>query len=232
MNRKILNRFLGRFGYEVSKKRPHLDPAKEYELHQYLKDDGSFDYEEYKKTQVAANKKKVKQVWAKEENISFVSEHLKSHISSLNFGICHGSRRGQEQEWFRKCLACDVIGTEISDTATHFPHTIQWDFHEVKPEWKNAVDFIYSNSFDHSYNPEKCLNAWMSCIRSKGLCVIEHSGHDSHATVVDPFGASIAQMPYLILRWGQGDYWVRELVEAPYKPSYIRYLYFLIIEKR
>jgi len=96
------------------------------------------------------------------------------------------------------------MGTEISDTATQFPNTIQWDFHEVKPEWVGAVDFIYSNSFDHTYDPERCLNAWMSCVRSGGMCILEHSSlHGTGgATQLDPFGAELSQMPYLIARGG------------------------------
>jgi hypothetical protein len=47
------------------------------------------------------------------------------------------------------------MGTEISDTAGQFPYTIQWDFHKTKAEWIDATDFIYSNCFDHSYDPQK-----------------------------------------------------------------------------
>ena len=47
-----------------------------------------------------------------------------------------------------------VIGTEIaSDAENRFPNTIEWDFHNVKDEWLNNVDFIYSNSFDQQIVP-------------------------------------------------------------------------------
>lgn len=39
----------------------------------------------------------------------------------------------------------------------------------------DATDFVYSNSFDHSYDPEKCLNAWMSCLKKGGICILEHT---------------------------------------------------------
>ena len=67
------------------------------------------------------------------------------------------------------------MGTEISDNANEYDNTIEWDFHNVKKEWIASVDFIYSNALDHSYDPNKCLNAWMSCIREDGLCIIEHT---------------------------------------------------------
>ena len=165
----------------------------------------------------------------------FLSAYIVRTIGQPRFGICHGTRRGLEQQWFRKALGCEVIGTEISDTAYQFPQTTQWDFHEAKPEWINSVDFIYSNSFDHSYDPEKCLNVWMSCVRPGGLCILEHSSLHSQegATNVDPFGAEIVAMPYLILSWAKGNYGVRDLLEAPKRPTVhaVRYQYFIVIQR-
>ncbi len=163
------------------------------------------------------NRRKLDLVWAKEENIQFLSTYIKTLINVPTFGICHGTRRGKEQEWFAKYIGCKVIGTEISDTADQFPNTIQWDFHKTKPEWLQAVDFIYSNSFDHSFNPEECLTAWMSCLKKGGVCILEHTtGHGiSGASDLDPFGVDLAVFPYLILKWGKGKYAAREILNAP-----------------
>jgi hypothetical protein len=93
------------------------------------------------------------------------------------------------------------------------------------------VDFIYSNSFDHSYDPEKCLNAWMSCIKKGGVCILEHtSGHES-ATRLDPFGAHLSVMPYLILNWGKGKFHVREILDAPSRANALTYIRFIIIQR-
>jgi len=194
-----------------------LDRSRGFTLYGYRKRDGSFDYEKYREIQTAGNKRKINNVWVREGNIEFLSNYIKKSLPDVKFGICHGTRNGKEQEWFRKYLGCEVIGTEISDTAEKFPHTIQWDFHEVKPEWIDSVDFIYSNSLDHSFDPEKCLNAWMSCVKPGGLCILEHGRlHTAnHASRLDPFGASLIQMPYLITIWGRGRYAVREIIEAP-----------------
>lgn len=116
------------------------------------------DYEEYKQAQIDGNLRKLDCIWASMDNIVMLSNYLKTNIPDLKFGICHGTRRGEEQKLFRELLGVEVIGTEISHTATQFPNTIEWDFHNVKDEWINNVDFIYSNSFDHSYDPEKCLD--------------------------------------------------------------------------
>jgi hypothetical protein len=231
MLQRILSAILSPFGYAAI---PQKDARKSlFVLHSYKNADGSFDYARYRKVQEAGNVRKIEGVWVLEENIAFLANYLKQTIGPPKFGICHGTRRGMEQQWFRKYLGCEVIGTEISKTATEFPHTIQWDFHEVKPEWIGAVDFIYSNSFDHSYDPEKCLNTWMSCVRLGGVCILEHSGaHEpSGADELDPFGADIVLMPYLIATWAKGKFVVRELLSAPAKNDSVKWVRFIVIQK-
>lgn len=231
--RQSLNGLLKRFGYQISKLAPEPDTSRGFTLYPYLTTDGAFDYARYRQLQTAGNKRKLNLVWAREENIDFLARYLKERIGTPQFGICHGTRRGLEQAWFAARFNCQVLGTEISDTAAQFPQTIQWDFHEIKPEWVGVVDFIYSNSFDHSYDPEKCLNAWMSCVRPGGLCIIEHSSFHgpSGASLLDPFGADLVQMPYLIALWGKGTYGVRELLPAPSKSEKLAYLCFIVIQK-
>lgn len=228
--KKLINALISNFGYEIKKTSPVV-MRNGFELYQYRKSDGSFDYEKYRQTQVAGNKRKIDNVWVLEENIEFLANYLNNTIGDIEFGLCHGTRRGKEQEWFRKHLNCNVIGTEISDTAEQFPNTIQWDFHEVKPEWIDAVDFIYSNSFDHSYDPQNCLKAWMTCVKKGGVCILEHTSGHEHATELDPFGADISFMPYLVLTWGEGEFCVREILNAPTKPESLKYIQYLIIER-
>ncbi len=201
--------------------------------YRYLKQDGSFDYEQYRRMQQDGNKRKLDWVAVKEENIKFLADYIRRHVPVPQFGSCHGTRRGKEQEWFRKYLGCEVIGTEISETAAQFPHTIQWDFHEVKPEWRDAVDFIYSNSFDHTYDPEKCLNAWMSCLKPGGLCLLEHAWAQSQraANMLDPFGADLPMMPYLVLQWGRGRYATREIIQAPAGKGESQGTHFLVLQR-
>jgi hypothetical protein len=219
------------FGYEIVRKSP-FEKRDGFTLFRYTRPDGSFDYERYRQIQNAGNKEKIGQVWATEENIAFLSEYINKHLGPVKFGLCHGTRQGKEQAWFKKYLKCDVVGTEISDTAVQYPDTIQWDFHEVKAEWLGACDFIYSNSFDHSYDPEKCLKAWMSCVRPGGSCIIEQSDADELATELDPFGADFAILPYLVLTWGKGEFYVREILEAPTKvDERLKYVRFLVIQK-
>ena len=124
-----------------------------YRIYNYTDEHGNFDYQQYVNAQKRANREKCDRVWVVEENVAFLANYIRTHIPEPRFGICHGTRRGNEQTWFRQRLRCDVIGTEIADSAHDFPHTVRWDFHDDNPEWTNRADFVYSNSFDHSYDP-------------------------------------------------------------------------------
>lgn len=209
----------------------YVDARGGFEIYRFPTSDGTFDYELYRRVQTAGNKRKINYTWAQEQNIVFLSNYVRAAIGQPRFGLCHGTRRGKEQAWFRRSLHCEVIGTEISDTAEQFPHTIKWDFHDTKAEWIDAVDFIYSNAFDHCYDPDRCLNAWMSCIRPGGLCVLEHTSYHERANQLDPFGAHISQMPHLIRTWGRGKFDVREIINAPSVPRWSEYVRFIIVER-
>jgi hypothetical protein len=205
-----------------------------YTLHEYTNTNGDFDYEKYRKVQSEGNKQKLDLNWVIEENIKFLSSYLKESTNPISFGICHGTRRGNEQKWFRKYLSTDVIGTEISDSAADFENTVQWDFHEENADWAGNVDFIYSNSFDHSYDPESCMNTWIDSLRIGGLCILEHSNLHAPegANELDPFGAEIEIMPYLITKWAKGRFFVREILDAPTKNPVLSSLQFIVIERR
>lgn len=214
---------------------PNNDKVENITLHKYK------DYDEYLAVQTTGNKEKIDLTWVVEENIEFLARYLLEKLKMVKAGICHGTRRGQEQKWFSGKLNANIFGTEISDTATEFPNTIQWDFHEVKPEWLGKFDFIYSNSFDHSYDPEKCLNAWMSCLKDGGLCIIEHSSLHSPkgVTELDPFGVTLEYFPYLVLSWSKGSYFVCDILDAPSQNkellehfgATLDYLKFVVIKK-
>lgn len=152
---------------------------------------GAFDYDLYKKIQTLGNKGKLEQVFVREDNIRILCRKLEKIVPSIDFVLCHGTRNGAEQQFFLSCLSkpATVLGTEISDNATQFPMTIEWDFHEVKPEWLGAVDVIYSNSWDHSYDPRKLFSAWLSCLRPGGVMAIEWTrlhGARSRPSILDP----------------------------------------------
>lgn len=204
-------------------------------LTKFVTADGRFDYARYQNIQEEGNKRKINMVWVNKDLVKYLSELLKSNIGDVKNGLCHGTRRGKEQEWFRDNLGADVIGTEISSTATDFPNTIQWDFHETKPEWIGVTDFIYSNSWDHSYDPEKMFTSWMSCLRPGGWIILEYTRQHwpDHSGELDPFGISIDELTYLLTRLGSGEFYVRAIVSTfPFEPpKHLKTASIVIVER-
>ena len=159
------------------------------------------DYDTYKRIQEDANKKKINAQYVKKSHIFFLADWLTEQGVAAGFGICHGVRRGKEQAWFNRRLdGAKVIGTDISETATQFPDTVQWDFHEENPDWAGKAAFVYSNSWDHAYDPAKALQAWANCLIPGGRLLLDHTpGHLPAATnALDPFGATEAALVKLM----------------------------------
>lgn len=157
-------------------------------------------YDAYVEAQIKKNKLKLKLVWVRSSELQMIANRVRTSIPGAKFGICHGVRNGHEVKVLRKKLNINIIGTDISPTAKDFPNVIQWDFHEIKDTWINKVDFIYSNSFDHSYKPEECLDQWMKCIRkNRGICFIHWmSTNKNKIDAADCFAGSIQDYRNLI----------------------------------
>lgn len=152
------------------------------------------DYDTYHRVQSEGNKAKLQGQFVNKAHIFALAERLNAEYGPVSFGLCHGVRRGREQGWFRRRLprGAQVIGTEISDTATQFPATVQWDFHDRNPEWDGRADFVYTNSWDHAFDPERALQAWHASLRPGGWLLLDHTrGHEpTSASALDPFGAT------------------------------------------
>lgn len=179
--------------------------------------DDKAKYEAYRRIQEIGNKDKLMSVFAAEANIAHMAHYLERRLGRpVRLGLCHGTRNGAEQRWFLAHLAGapTVIGTEISETATQFPNTIQWDFHDTKPEWIGACDFIYSNSWDRSFDPERMFKAWMSCLADDGMLLIEHTQYHEGVDPdpLDPFGATRAGLVRLLDRLGSGRWKVVDTI--------------------
>lgn len=161
------------------------------------------DYKQYVASQVKVSKAKAKCIWAFEETIRYISEYVSENMMDFNMGICHGVRNGWEVNTFRNFLKNrNIIGTEISPVGAVNPNVIKWDFHDIKEEWLGNIDFIYSNSLDHSYDPELALKSWMSCLKPEtGRCFLEWDGsHDEDHGVnsADCFKASLEEYKQMI----------------------------------
>lgn len=142
------------------------------------------DHDEYIREQTRANVIKLNSVWVNNKTISLI----KSKVNYATNILCHGTRNAAEQKLFLEQYPdADIIGTEISHTAADFDMTVQHDFHEVKYEWLSKFDIVYSNSFDHSYDPNKSLSAWKDQLNFSGSLFIElMTGDDQKSKSTDP----------------------------------------------
>ena len=192
----LINKTLIKFGYRISKINT---TDKLFKIHKYK------NYDEYKKTQIFFNKQKINKVWADEDTLKIISNFLKENIKSEKIkGLCHGSRNGFEQKCFiNEIPNAEVIGTDISETANDYDNSIVHDFHDEKKDWIENFDFVYSNSLDQSYDPEKALNTWINQVKKDRYVIIEHS--DQHGVIssgkMDPFGVEANFFPYLLTEW-------------------------------
>ena len=136
-------------------------------------------YDEYVASQKNANRKKAKNVWAEEKNIATIAEFLQPY--NPRYGICHGVRQGLEQKWFMQYLPeCEVIGTEIGEVRQDDKYTMQWDFNKENHLLKNKFDFLYSNSFDHAFNPASTFRIWADQVKTGGFIVFEYDRRQEH----------------------------------------------------
>jgi hypothetical protein len=128
-------------------------------------------YGDYVRVQTEGNKLKLKHVFVKKGTM----QKIRGLFPSAKSFLCHGTRNAAEQKFFQEVYGKDieVMGTEISDTATQFPNTVQWDFMKVNPDWVGKFDVVYSNSFDHCTDPEHTLKVWSEQIKQNGRLFVE-----------------------------------------------------------
>ena len=168
------------------------------------------NYDEYVKCQQEANRRKSKNQWAVEQNIFTLANYIDKNLGNPDkkiLGLCHGVRSGKEQEWFNKHLICaEVIGTEIGNA--YALHTVKWDFNKVNPDWIGKFDFIYSNSFDHAFNPEKTLVIWSQQLKPGGIILLEYDKRNEHtgeismaANKTDPVSITVKELCEKIPAW-------------------------------
>ena len=155
------------------------------------------NYDEYVKVQTEGDLNKLKNVWARQDVFDKIAT-IKPDAKDI---ICHGTRNGAELEMFKKAIPSlyYIVGTEISHTAKQFPNTIQHDFHEQKEPFVNKFDIVYSNSFDHSYDPYLALETWTDQVNKNGiLCIELATGVENVSRELDPLEISPEELTQLL----------------------------------
>ena len=153
------------------------------------------DYDHYVKSQDRTNREKLDWVYASKNTIEQISNDKKSADNIL----CHGTRNGTEQKYFKSFFPnAFVLGTEISSTAHEFPMTVQHDFTMQKEEWIGKFDIIYSNSFDHSIDPEKTIRVWSEQLSKTGRMYLEYAEKQSIGNDADPLDATAKEVETML----------------------------------
>ena len=155
------------------------------------------NHEEYVAAQIEANIRKLQNVWVDKQTI----KHISSIQPQANTILCHGTRNAAEQKYFQEFFPnAEIVGTEISHTAKDFPMTVQWDFHEVNPDWIEKFDIVYSNAIDHSYDPTRVLSSWRDQLTTDGRLYIEHgyAETENYSRPSDPLEIHDEEIRYLI----------------------------------
>ena len=190
-----LNNFLKPYGYTCVPEKQTAD----FYLHAYK------SYEEYREIQVFHNVRKLDEVWADKATLDRVAAILTDRFPGRPIrGLCHGARNGFEQNYLRSLPdGIEAIGTDISETATKFDNSVQWDFHDRKDDWVGAFDFVYTNSLDQSWQPKEALRTWLEQLNRNGVLIIEHTEvhGPGNASEMDPFGVRPTVMPYVLTMW-------------------------------
>ena len=162
-------------------------------------------YSDYENIQKAGYCQKKNIIWANRENIKSICDKIlrnKYFVCDNGKGICHGVRTGKEVEWFLEYLpGWEIIGTEIADSENE--NIYKWDFNKQNPAWINKFDFIYTNAFDHAFDPKETLQVWSEQLKPSGIMIIEHSSGHEKATELDPFGAAPQDIEAMLAAYGK-----------------------------
>ena len=162
------------------------------------------DYEEYVKIQTETNKLKLDWSYFNQQGprkgmiIAMVAKYFGETAVDKDV-LCHGTRGGHEQQFFKGLFPKGHIqGTEISDTASQFKMTFQHDFTKPHPRLINRFDIVYSNSFDHTIDPQETLRVWHEQLREGGFMFIEWSQRQAIGNKNDPLKATFKEIEELI----------------------------------
>lgn len=143
----------------------------------YIENDS---YKEYVANQTKTNKIKINNKWVREENIIDIKNYCNKNKIIPKKILCHGTRNGIEMKYFLKHFpGTEITGTEISPTATQFPNTVQWDFHDINEEWIGQFDIVFTNSWDHSYDLKKATDSWRAQLTDRGIMILDWSDYST-----------------------------------------------------
>lgn len=117
-------------------------------------------------------------------------------------GVTHGSRNAVETILFQHFLHKLVFGTDISSSADFFAPLLRHDMNNPFPSalGGGSLGFVYSNSWDHTNNPQLMLANWISSLNPDLGCMIleKQASSGSRVSISDPFAANDQELIDLV----------------------------------
>ena len=130
------------------------------------------DDDEYRQEQYKANEEKENRIWFREKDLIWIEQTIP--FSDVRSILCHGTRNGAELKFFQEYYPdAKVLGTEIASSATKYDNTIRHDFRKPHHKLTGKFDIVFSNSLDHSNDPESTLEVWRDQLNRRGVMFIE-----------------------------------------------------------
>jgi SAM-dependent methyltransferase len=100
--------------------------------------------------------------------------------------LCLGARQGTEVKAFHDA-GCFAVGLDLNPGPEN-QFVLHGDFHEVQFP-AESVDVIFTNSFDHVFDPEKMIGEIRRLLKPDGLLIIEAIEGEAQATAPDHYAS-------------------------------------------
>jgi hypothetical protein len=140
--------------------------------------DEQFDFAEYVRVETETNRNKLTYTSFSWDEFACIVKNFRLRFNGKNrqtFVLCQGVRNGAEIRFLSKKLGCRVIGTDISDSILGVQDGVMVDFHDCPQIWFEKVDFLYSNSWDQSYDVASCIAHWGKLLSATGVMYLQHT---------------------------------------------------------
>jgi len=144
------------------------------------------DYDEYvahqiEKTADPERRARLLQKFNFNKKVLYFKQKFQRFLDKANLGqtVCLGARMGEEIEALLQ-LGVDCYGVDL---VPHPPHVIKGDFQDLHFIEDGTVDTFYTNSLDHSSDPEKVFSESSRCLKEGGVFIVDYfPGHwEDHA---------------------------------------------------
>jgi SAM-dependent methyltransferase len=100
--------------------------------------------------------------------------------------LCLGARQGTEVKAFHD-LGCFAVGLDLNPGRGN-KFVLPGDFHEVQFPVQ-SVDVIFTNSFDHAFDPEKLIAEIIRLLKPDGWLIIEAIHGEAQAIAPDHYAS-------------------------------------------